>query len=187
MKHGRGIFEKVGGSGVWWVRYADSTGKIRREKAGSKVAATNLYRKRKTQVLEGKKLPETLRARRVTFRELVSDMLEYSAAHKVSYEDDVIRSNKLNEALGARLADSITPQDLERWFAEHEWKPATFNRYKALVSLIYKLGINNRKVTVNPARLVKTRRENNTRDRYLHDEEEAILRSYLAQHHPQRL
>jgi hypothetical protein len=57
----RGIFEKVPCSGVWWIRYADATGRIRREKAGTWSAADKLYRKRKTEVLEGRKLPETLR------------------------------------------------------------------------------------------------------------------------------
>ena len=28
----RGIYEKVRGSGEWWVRYADATDRIRREK-----------------------------------------------------------------------------------------------------------------------------------------------------------
>ena len=46
----RGVFEKVPGSGVWWIRYADATGRIRREKAGTKSAALTLYRKRKTEV-----------------------------------------------------------------------------------------------------------------------------------------
>lgn len=58
----RGIFEKVPGSGDWYIRYADLTGRIRREKAGTKSAALVLYRKRKTEALQGKKLPENLRA-----------------------------------------------------------------------------------------------------------------------------
>ena len=31
----RGVFEKIPGSGVWWIRYFDQFGKKRREKAGS--------------------------------------------------------------------------------------------------------------------------------------------------------
>jgi hypothetical protein len=38
----RGIFERIAGSGVWWVRYADRTGKIHREKAGTREAAGTL-------------------------------------------------------------------------------------------------------------------------------------------------
>jgi len=36
MKVQRGIYEKVPGSRVWWIRYADAAGRIRREKAGVK-------------------------------------------------------------------------------------------------------------------------------------------------------
>jgi hypothetical protein len=53
----RGVYERK--PGVWWIRYADATGRIRREKAGTKSAAQTLYRKRKTEALQGKKLPET--------------------------------------------------------------------------------------------------------------------------------
>jgi hypothetical protein len=43
----RGVFEKVKGSGVWWIRYGDTDGRLRREKAGTKAVAIKLYRKRK--------------------------------------------------------------------------------------------------------------------------------------------
>ena len=73
----RGIFEKIPGSGVWWIRYSDATGRIRREKAGLKQTAETLCRKRKTEVLQGKKLPEA-RKRVVSFEELAKDTLAYS-------------------------------------------------------------------------------------------------------------
>jgi len=57
----RGIYEKTPGSGVWWIRYVDAKGRLRREKAGTKSAAILLYRKRKQEALEGRKLPEKLR------------------------------------------------------------------------------------------------------------------------------
>src|SRR5262249_30367614 len=162
-----GLFEKLPGSKVWWIRYADSMGRIRREKAGTKGVALDLYRKRKTEALQGKKLPENLRAPMVSFAELAQNALAYSKAHKRSYDDDVIRMERLLAAFRERSADSITPHDLERHLAqaaeEGDWKPATVNRYRALVSLVYRLGIQNGKVKENPARLVKHRQENNAR------------------------
>lgn len=110
----RGIYEKVPGSGVWWVRYADATGRIRREKAGTKSAAQLLYRKRKTEALQGKKLPESLRSPMVSFAELAHDALAYSKTHKRSYESDVIRMPRLLAAFRDRSGDAITPQELER-------------------------------------------------------------------------
>src|SRR5215467_16301687 len=91
----RGVFEKVPGSGTWWIRYADSMGRIRREKAGTKSSALTLYRKRKTESLQGKKLPENLRSPMVSFAELARETLAYSKTHKRSYDDDVIRMERL--------------------------------------------------------------------------------------------
>src|SRR5215467_12322126 len=57
----RGVFEKVRGSGIWWICYWDASGRKRREKAGTWAAARDLYFKRKNEALQGKKLPENLR------------------------------------------------------------------------------------------------------------------------------
>jgi len=84
----RGIYEKVPGSSVWWIRYADSTGKIRREKVGNKGAAIKLYQKRKTEVLQGVKLPENFKVKPVTFGELAQAALDYSKAHKSDHRHD---------------------------------------------------------------------------------------------------
>jgi site-specific recombinase XerD len=179
----RGIFEKFPGSGIWWIRYADAMGRIRREKAGTKSGALTLYRKRKTEVLQRKKLPENLRTPMVSFAELARDALAYSRAHKRSHDDDVIRMEKLLARFRDRVADSITPQELEHHLAqtveEHDWAPATVNRYRALISLVYRLGIESGKVNHNPARLVKHRQENNARVRWLSSEEETRLRACI--------
>ncbi len=87
----RGIFEKVPGSGMWWIRYADAAGRIRREKAGTKIAAEKLYYKRKAEALIEKKLPELSKKKPVSFDELAEDALAYSRAHKRSYQQDEYR------------------------------------------------------------------------------------------------
>ena len=151
----RGVFEKVPGCGFWWIQYADSMGRIRREKAGTKTSALILYRKRKTETLQRRKLPEHLRSPMVSFAELARETLAYSKTHKRSYDDDVIRMEKLLNRFRDRAADSITPQELERHLAQtaeqSEWAPATVNRYRALISLVFRLGIESGKVKQNPA------------------------------------
>jgi integrase len=57
----RGVFEKIPGSGGWWICYWDAQGRKRREKAGTRGMAVKLYQKRKTEALQGKKLPEMMR------------------------------------------------------------------------------------------------------------------------------
>jgi site-specific recombinase XerD len=187
----RGGFEKVPGSGVWWVRHADAMGRIRREKAGTKSAALTLYRKRKTESLQRKKLPESLRSPMVGFAELATDALAYSKAHKHSYDDDVIRMARLLTRFRERAADSITAQELEQHLAqtaeESGWAPATVNRYRALISLVFRLGIESGKVKENPARLVKHRQENNSRVRWLSAEEEVRLRAVISESCPEHM
>ena len=48
-KADRGIFEKVPGSGVWWIRYVDAQGRYRREIAGTWGNADMLLIKRKNE------------------------------------------------------------------------------------------------------------------------------------------
>jgi site-specific recombinase XerD len=187
----RGIYEKFPDSGVWWIRYADTMGRIRREKAGSKSSALTLYRKRKTEALQGKKLPENLRTPAVSFAELAHDALVYSKTHKRTYEDDLNRMPWLLSAFRERPADSITPRDLEhhlsRTAEERKWAPASVNRYRALMSLVFRLGIENGKVKGNPARLVKPRLVSNVRTRWLSFDEEGRLRAAIEARHPEHL
>jgi site-specific recombinase XerD len=148
-----------------------------------------LYRKRKVEALLGKKLPEKLRRAAVSFAEVARDALEYSKQHKVP---DAARADHWHmEAIlswfRGRAADDVRPQDIERHLselAERGLKPATLNRYRALLSLTYSIAIRNGKVSLNPARLVRLRKENNARVRFLSADEEAALRSKIRETHP---
>ncbi|MGH9472045.1 MAG: tyrosine-type recombinase/integrase [Terriglobales bacterium] len=190
----KGVYERVKGSGIWWIHYHDASGRRRREKAGTKGMAFNLYRKRKVEALQGKKLPETIRRKAI----LVRDLLDDAAAHvRQHYSTQRIAAQKgepavdsrhplLAAALGSKPADSITPQEIERVLTrlaeEQEWAPATSNRYKAFLSLAYRLGVANGKVGINPARLVRSRREDNARLRWLSPDEETLLRQTIRDH-----
>src|SRR4051812_48778736 len=97
----RGVFEKVPGSGSYWIRYADATSKIRREVSGPSIKkALALLHKRKTEVLQGRKLPELNRRRPVLFSELATDALEYSKAQKRSHRIDLCRMKALVQEFG---------------------------------------------------------------------------------------
>jgi integrase len=185
----RGLYEKEIGSGDWWIRYKDAKGKKRREHAGTKSSAIKLYSKRKTEALQGKKLPETLRGREVKFAEIADSGLEYSKLHKRSYRMDKSRMAVLKRAFGNCAADSITPQDIQKWIADDlsEHSPATQNRYRALLCLVYRLAMENGRVTVNPARLVRQKPENNGRIRFLSPEEETRLRTALTEKFAHRI
>jgi integrase len=188
-KH-RGVYQRVPGSGEWWIRYTDAQGRKRREKAGTKSAAITLYRKRKTEALQGRKLPENLRRAVVSFADIARDALEYSKAHKVL---DAARADgwHMDTILGwfrERAAADVRPQDIERRLSqlgeEEGLKPATLNRYRALLSLTYSIAMRNGKVSMNPARLVRLRQENNARVHFLSAEEEKSLRAKIQEISP---
>jgi len=185
----RGVFEKVPSSGEWWIRYVDAQGRYRREKAGSKSTAIDLVRKRKTEALQGKKLPEKLRRATVTFADIAREALAYSKAHKRTYKDDVQRMERILGWFRDCSVDSISPQEIERHFEEcieeEKWAPSTVNHYRSLLSLTYRLAIHSGKAGSNPARATRHRREDNSRVRYLGAEEETRLRKVIAEDWPE--
>jgi len=87
------------------------------------------------------------------------------------------------------VAEEITPQDIERKLSElasEGRKPATVNRYRTLLSLVFSLAVRDGKLATNPVRQVKRRKENNERVRFLEVDEEAKLREKIRKFCPQR-
>jgi integrase len=178
MKAHRGVFEKVPGSGVCWIRYSDADGKLRRETAGTKSNAISLYQKRKSEVLTGKKLPEKLRARMVRFSELAEDARKHVKTANEGHQSDTYRIDHLNEKFG-NFPAVIPIENLREWFNHQEWEAGTYNRTRTVLSLIYRLGMENKKVDSNPAKVLKHKRENDGRVRFLNQyspDEETRLR-----------
>jgi hypothetical protein len=106
--------------------------------------AIKLYQSRKADAVAGRKLPELRNSKVVTLAELIDDALEFVAHHKDN------RSYKSKAAIvgsGSRPAADLTPQEIERWLREHCKTAATANRYKAFISLCYREGVRNNKMT----------------------------------------
>lgn len=93
---------------------------------------------------------------------------------------------------------AIPIDDLRKWFGEQKWENATHNRYKTTLSLIFRLGVENGKVQLNPAKLLKHKTEDNERVRFLNQfkpaetkleylkpclDEESRLRAVIMQHY----
>lgn len=184
----RGIFERPADSGIWWIRYADSAGRYKREKVGRRSDALTLYQTRKTDARRGVKLPENLRHRGATFKELADAILVHIAQRDYKDQRNVAsRLKKLCEHFGRTEAEKILPEHIADWLTKNTKTPATANRYKATISLCYREGLRNRKVTTNPARMVEGRREKNERIRYLLPDEETVLFKIMREHHAVRL
>ena len=190
----RGIFEKVHGSNVWWIRYTDASGGYRRELAGTWSQASKLLVKRRNQTLVGRKLPETLRRRTVTFSEIADDALIYSKAHKRSYRDDCSHVKRLKEWFGSSAAESFSGHDMEMRLTEiasaEKWQPSTFNHYRSLLMLCFREARRAEKVVSNPARDIRHRKEDNNRVRYLTRGEQGEyerLKKVIGQQYPEHL
>jgi integrase len=163
----RGVFEKAPGSGIWWIRYIDADGHFRREKAGRKGDAIDLYRKRKADALRAQKLPEKLRKRVVRFSELCDDAAKYTKVNNEGHVSEGYRIAKLKEEFGERPAESIPIADFRKYFEEQNWAPGTYNRCRTVLFSMYRLGIENKKVSVNPAQMLKRRKVSDERVRFL--------------------
>lgn len=181
------------GSDIWWVRYTDASGRERREKAGTRGMAMQLLAKRRTEAVQGRKLPETLRRRGVLVGELLEFAAEHARQHYVSGRPASNAADSRHPALAAEFgpldAASLTPrrieQGLDRIAGERGFAPATVNRYRDYLSLAFKFGVRNGLVATNPARLLARKREDNGRIRFLSPEEEARLRGVIREDCPE--
>ncbi len=181
VKKIRGVFEKVPGSGVWWIEVYH--GNIRRrEKVGRRSDAVKLVEKRRSELLAGKKLPQR-KYRNVPFEELAKDA-EVWAEERGHKDLRTLRGRLKNlvDEFGTRGAEDIEPLQIERWLSDHKhWTAATKNRHRSAMSLAYRLGVTHEKVKVNPARAVSARKENNAVVRYLSGDEEKRLRAAILE------
>jgi integrase len=176
----RGVYERDPGSNIWWICYKQGTIR-KREKVGSRGNAIALYQQRKSELRAGAKLPPNLRKKGITFGQLAADAVFWSEEfHPKDIRTVRSRMKPLVGEFGAQVAADIKPQAIDQWLTSHKkWSAATKNRYRALLSLVYRQGMRHGKVSSNPARLVAARAENNGRIRYLLDDEEKVLRKVM--------
>ncbi len=177
---GEGVYEREPGSRIWWIQYKQGSTR-KREKVGRRSDAIALYQQRKSEMRAGAKLAPNLRKQEVRFRQLADDAQKWSEEfHPKGIRALKGRIKKLKEEFGERPAADLTPQIIDRWLTEQtEWSPATKNRYRAAISLVYRQAMRNGKIHTNPARLVAARAENNGRVRYLQSKEESALRKAM--------
>lgn len=192
MKKILGVVERVPGSGVWWIRYRDAEGKRHFEKAGRHADAVALLAKRQHEKLLRKKLPEMLRGS-VTFADLSKDALAHSKEQngERSTHELKLKLAIIGEDFDNRAVDGVTKKDIQDWLLEQtderEWAPATRNRYQAAFSLVFRVGVDNEKITLNPAARIKRKAEHNDRIRFLSAAEEKRLTAVIRENWPHYL
>lgn len=189
QKHA-GVFEKIRGSGIWWVRYTNADGRRAKAKVGTFSQAVDVYEQRKAEVRLGVLLPAASR-RGVKFSALVTDAIKFSDAHHRAARDFKQRVELALPAFGDRAAGSITTGELQEWMdkmaVEREWTGGTRNRVKSSLSTVFREAMRAGKVSANPARLIRRVKEPMGRVRFLSDDEEAKLRKAIALTLPGRI
>lgn len=178
-----GIFERPPRSGIWWISYYDADGKRHRERAGRRVSAIDQVTRRRREVREGRFVPPS-KGTRLTFRELAKEAMADKKLRLApgSYENDFLRLRKLLPRIGNVPADRMNSRRIEETMAhlKKSVSNSTVNRYRSLMSSIYSFAVRSERMAFNPVSKVKPYRENESRLRWLKDDEELVLRAAIA-------
>ncbi len=177
----RGVYERPAGSGRWWIRYADATGKIRREAIGARALAIKLVAIRRGEVAEGRHLPGRRNAR---VSEAVAGYLG-SLGGVASHRDAARYAEFWRVAMGEVLLRNVTGPDIDRAIEPKRASVSdqTVSHYLAFLRSAYAWAIKARWIEANPVREARWPKLNNSRVRYLLDEEEARLRAEVPGRH----
>ena len=134
------------------------------------------------------KLPVNLKQRGIRFRVIGDEAVAWYENHgQKDLRTFKLRMDMILRDFANRLVEEIKPSDIDAWLGNHDWAPATKNRYKSVFSKAFKLALADGKVSGNPARLVEQRPEKNGRKRFLSAEEEKKLREAIEKRCPHHM
>jgi integrase len=165
--------------GDWWVSYRCAQGHRHREKVGPKSRAIEEHHRVRLKVRREGYCPRLERQERpILFEDAAKEYLTWSQAHKKSHETDGYWLARLKAAFAGKTLAEITPEAVERFKREltEVRSRATVNRHLAcLRHLFNRLMRRGEYEGRNPVSSVGLFREENTRTRWLTEEEEAPL------------
>jgi integrase len=189
-----GIFEKNPGSGVWYIRYR-AGGRSVRKMIGTRAAAeaeltkVKLIKKGVLHGVIAKSAKEGTRTtdeleNGVTVGQLCDEYLDHiqSESNPNRPSDQFSppqRIAAIKEAFGDRAAVSVLPHEIRAWLHGLGKKPATLNRYRSVLSSVYRYAKEQSKITVNPVRDLKQFKVLLPNPRWLRPGEEGKLRAVL--------
>jgi integrase len=187
-------------SGAWGVRFTCGAGHVHKERVGPlKSEAVRVYHARRARALDEpgwcpavereRARAEAARQRaRLTFATYAQEhYLPYSRAHKRSWRTDQSRIAWLVGRLGGRHLDEVTAADIEAVLIElrRDREPGTVNRYRDLLSAIFRRALRDGHVAANPVKAVSKLKEPAGRVAFLlADEEQAVLEALAPAFRP---
>jgi len=170
----RGVFKR---GNIYYIRYADPTGKIIRESARTRNLndAIRLLAKRKAEIEEGK-YPQRIIIKNHTFSELADRYLKY-AFGEAAYETKFYIVRKLKERFGKLLLRSFTPFHIEALQTEmlkNGYKIASINKVTSILKHMFQKAVDWDMVEIDVLqrlRRAKNLKGENKRVRYLNKDE----------------
>jgi integrase len=180
--HDRGLFERPKGSGVWWLHYHDANGRKRREKVGPKGLARKRYMQRKTEIAEGRYFPNAQR-RAALLDDLANDYRVAKRREGKAVMQGEFAWRRLQTAFGGRIAETITVREIEEWRVAmlKTLSVASVNRHLTLLRAILNRAVRDGRLDASKKPAIKLLKENNSRMRYLSEDEEAHLNDELPE------
>ena len=177
----RGVFQKAGKGGAWWIRWTCPQGHRHEEKVGPKAAAQTLVERRRVAVKVDGFCLTTHRSRDVppSFAEAAKDYLAWAARDRprsVRFRRSVLAAAL--PALGTLPVTTITPKRLEQYLAGRQQSGAsggTLNRDRAVLSHLFGQLVDRGVVPTTPVATVARHRESDEDPRPLTHDEEARM------------
>jgi integrase len=177
------VFEKYPGSGIWYIRFR-ANGQYLKKRIGDRIeaekalAAVHLAKKTSQPIVN-------LRARGETLGALCDIYLAHieNPANPDRPADAYgikIRIRAMREAFGDRVASTIQASEIRRWLLSLDKKASTLNRYRSVLSSIYRHAKEEGYVTANPVRDLKQFRVELPNPRWLTAREEKAIRAVLT-------
>jgi len=182
--------------GTWGIRFACGLKHLHKERVGRvKRDAINTYHDRRAKArsepgwcpaIERREEGERKRAaeaRRMTFRQFAEQFHDWRKENQPrSRKNDAGRFPTLIAHFGDRPLDQLAPLDIERFrdgLVTRGLARTTANRWRALLSALFKRAVRDGYVSVNPVRAVPAFKENNARIVYLGVDDEAAIMDAL--------
>jgi len=178
----RGVFQKAGKGGAWWIRWTCPQGHRHEEKVGPKRSAQTLVERRRVAVKVTSFCLSTDRTRDVPplFSQAARDYLAWAARDRprsVRFRQSVLAAAL--PTLGQLPVTAITPQRIEQYLAARQQAGAsggTLNRDRAVLSHLFGQLVAKGTIPRNPVATVPRRQEAPEEPRPLtHDEEARLL------------
>jgi len=171
------------GKCTFYQRYRDKYGRLKQVRIGptdsiSLEEARHKAKQIRSQILMGFDPRGELEKNRntPTFKEFVQEQyIPYVQLHKRSWEQDQkMLELRVLPLWGSKKISEITREDVQQFqstFLRSGCKPATANRYMALVKYVFNLAEQWEVIEKTPARYISKLEDNNQKERYLSPEE----------------